>query len=129
MIPRARAGRVTVDQLVEDGAVPARAVSETFEQEDARGVGRRGENRHDLRTRDGPKRQPRLTRVVSLRTLSTDHGHAALPSATRGYQCDSSSKRPGSPRLPTPRATSPPCRSAPVTLWLDEGSLHIRARE
>jgi hypothetical protein len=34
------------------------------------------------------------TRDSRQRQLPTNHGHAALPSATRGYQLDSSSKPP-----------------------------------
>ena len=52
------------------------------------------------RTRDRAVRQGRIpsrTRDVRQRPLPTEHGHAArhrATGATRGYQSDSSSKRP-----------------------------------
>ena len=96
----------------------------------ARGVERLDEDRHERSTRELPMRQRlRLIRASRQRTLPTVHGHAALPSATRGYQSDSSSKRPTSSILSTPRATGPPSCRSPRRLWLDERSLHIRKKK
>jgi hypothetical protein len=41
-----------------------------------------------------PGLHARPTRAPRARQLPTNHGHAALPSATRVYQPDSSSKQP-----------------------------------
>ena len=69
-------------------------------------------------------RRTTLTRAHRRRTLPTDHGHAARPSATRGYQSDSLSKRPDSSRLSRPESTGPP-RARTRRPSLDMGSLHI----
>lgn len=62
------------------------------------------------------------TRDHRARLLPTKHRLAALPPATREYQSDSSSKRPGAVVLfPLPPENSPPKSAA-----LDAGSLHIR---
>jgi len=71
------------------------------------------------RTRDCPMRHGgifSLTRAPRPRTLPTDHSHAARQrdaGATRGYQRDSSSKRPAfSAALVQEKTKRPPAPSA-----------------
>src|SRR6185369_12516194 len=64
--------------------------------------------------------------AVRVRTLPTEHGHAALPiRATRAYQRDSSSKRPASVAVLRfdPQTRRPPPRTKVVAV--DSRSLHI----
>jgi hypothetical protein len=75
-----------------------------------------------------PDLQPRTTRASRRRQLPTNHGHAALPLATRVYQPDSSSKTPYPPLRAV--ALRNPCEkrgSDPPKISLDGRSFHIRA--
>lgn len=68
------------------------------------------------------RRSSSSTRDSRRRPLPTEHGHAARPQATRGYQSDSSSQRPRSSIHRGCGATALP--RAPPEL-LDSRSLHI----